>query len=159
MCKKIKRNNHTVSSIWIITSLFVIGGHTIGTSHCPSFTNRLYNFTGKGDTDPSLDPNYIAKLKSKCKPGDQTTLAEMDPGSYKTFDEGYYTHLLPKEGDFFNQTLPYLLMVKPGLMLNFKLMDPLSSRILVYPWLKWVGSEFLRVPLVKLGKCALRLIN
>lgn len=100
MCKKIKRNNHTVSSIWIITSLFVIGGHTIGTSHCPSFTNRLYNFTGKGDTDPSLDPNYIAKLKSKCKPGDQTTLAEMDPGSYKTFDEGYYTLVAKRRGLF-----------------------------------------------------------
>ncbi|KAM7530761.1 hypothetical protein LguiB_034171 [Lonicera macranthoides] len=76
------------------------GGHTIGTSHCPSFTNRLYNFTGKGDTDPSLDPNYIAKLKSKCKPGDQTTLAEMDPGSYKTFDEGYYTLVAKRRGLF-----------------------------------------------------------
>ncbi|KAK3035091.1 hypothetical protein RJ639_032593 [Escallonia herrerae] len=76
------------------------GGHTIGTSHCSSFTNRLYNFTGKGDTDPSLDPNYIAKLKIKCKPNDQNTLVEMDPGSFKTFDEKYYTLVTKRRGLF-----------------------------------------------------------
>jgi peroxidase len=76
------------------------GGHTIGTSHCTSFTNRLYNFTGKGDTDPTLDPNYIIRLKSKCKPNDLTTLAEMDPGSFKTFDESYYTLVAKRRGLF-----------------------------------------------------------
>ncbi|XVF43406.1 hypothetical protein PTKIN_Ptkin02bG0037500 [Pterospermum kingtungense] len=76
------------------------GGHTIGTSHCIGVSNRLYNFTGKGDTDPSLDPNYIAKLKQKCKPGDTTTLVEMDPGSFKTFDEDYYTLVTKRRGLF-----------------------------------------------------------
>ncbi|KAM0012195.1 putative peroxidase [Helianthus debilis subsp. tardiflorus] len=66
------------------------GGHTIGMSHCSSFENRLYNFTGKGDTDPSMDQNYIARLKLKCKPRDQTTLAELDPGSFLTFDDSYF---------------------------------------------------------------------
>ncbi|KAJ8564505.1 hypothetical protein K7X08_000965 [Anisodus acutangulus] len=42
------------------------GGHTIGNAHCLTFTNRIYNFTGNGDTDPTMDPNYIARLKSKC---------------------------------------------------------------------------------------------
>ncbi|XP_031254547.1 peroxidase 27-like [Pistacia vera] len=76
------------------------GGHTIGTSHCSSFSNRLYNFTGKGDTDPSLDLNYIVHLKRKCKPGDTTTLVEMDPGSFKTFDEDYYTLVNKRRGLF-----------------------------------------------------------
>ena len=82
--------------------MFVInsGGHTIGTSHCTSFTNRLYNFTGKGDTDPTLDPNYIIRLKSKCKPNDLTTLAEMDPGSFETFDDSYYTLVAKRRGLF-----------------------------------------------------------
>ncbi|KAK9057977.1 hypothetical protein SSX86_022817 [Deinandra increscens subsp. villosa] len=74
------------------------GGHTIGMSHCTSFESRLYNFTGKGDTDPTMDPNYIARLKLKCKPNDQTTLAELDPGSFKTFDDSYYKLVTKRRG-------------------------------------------------------------
>ncbi|KAI5340355.1 PREDICTED: peroxidase [Prunus dulcis] len=76
------------------------GGHTIGTSHCDSFSSRLYNFTDKGDTDPKLDKNYIARLKKKCKPGDTKTLVEMDPGSFKSFDEDYYTLVAKRRGLF-----------------------------------------------------------
>ncbi|GAV89238.1 peroxidase domain-containing protein [Cephalotus follicularis] len=76
------------------------GAHTIGTSHCSSFTDRLYNFTGVGDTDPTLDPEYIARLKLKCKPDDTTTLAEMDPGSFRTFDVHYYTNVAKRRGLF-----------------------------------------------------------
>ncbi|GLT76489.1 hypothetical protein SLA2020_481420 [Shorea laevis] len=79
------------------------GGHTIGTSHCTSFSNRLYNFTGKGinnDSDPTLDPNYIVRLKAKCTPTDQTTLVEMDPGSFLTFDNDYYTLVSKRRGLF-----------------------------------------------------------
>ncbi|KAG6776896.1 hypothetical protein POTOM_016687 [Populus tomentosa] len=66
------------------------GAHTIGTSHCSSFDSRLYNFTGKGDTDPTLDSEYITRLKKICKAGDQITLVEMDPGGARTFDTSYY---------------------------------------------------------------------
>jgi peroxidase len=69
-------------------------------SHCSSFNNRLYNFTGKGDTDPTLDGNYIAKLKMKCKPNDQKALVEMDPGSFKTFDDSYFTLVAKRRGLF-----------------------------------------------------------
>ncbi|KAL9355675.1 hypothetical protein Peur_053645 [Populus x canadensis] len=66
------------------------GAHTLGTSHCSSFDSRLYNFTGKCDTDPTLDSEYIAQLKKICKAGDQITLVEMDPGGVRTFDNSYY---------------------------------------------------------------------
>ncbi|XP_060215559.1 peroxidase 27-like [Lycium barbarum] len=75
------------------------GGHTIGNAHCFAFTNRMYNFTGKGDTDPTMDPNYIARLKSKCTSvNDVTTIVEMDPGSFKTFDGSYYTYVAKRRG-------------------------------------------------------------
>ncbi|GMN58116.1 hypothetical protein TIFTF001_027228 [Ficus carica] len=78
------------------------GAHTIGISHCSSFSNRLYNFTGVGDQDPALDKKYAANLKAnKCKtPTDNTTKVEMDPGSRKTFDLSYYTLLLKRRGLF-----------------------------------------------------------
>ena len=76
------------------------GGHTIGIAHCPTFTNRLYNFTGRGDTDPTMDPNYVTELKRKCKPGDSTTLVAMDPGSLKDFDNDYFTLVSKRRGLF-----------------------------------------------------------
>ncbi|XP_016515052.1 peroxidase 27-like [Nicotiana tabacum] len=76
------------------------GGHTLGVSHCFSFGSRLYNFTGKGDTDPNMDQNYIGQLKTKCKPNDVTTTVEMDPGSAKNFDTDYYTMVSKRRGLF-----------------------------------------------------------
>ena len=80
--------------------VLVTGGHTIGIGHCTTISDRLYNFTGKGDTDPSLDPRYAAQLKKKCKPGNSNTVAEMDPGSFKSFDEDYYTVVAKRRGLF-----------------------------------------------------------
>ncbi|KAJ6807126.1 peroxidase 27-like [Iris pallida] len=73
------------------------GAHTLGTANCAAFSPRIFNFTGRGDADPALDKNYVAKLKTKCKGiSDQTTLAEMDPGSFLTFDSSYYKLVLKR---------------------------------------------------------------
>ncbi|XP_023530331.1 peroxidase 56-like [Cucurbita pepo subsp. pepo] len=76
------------------------GAHTIGVSKCSSFSNRLYNFTGNGDADPKLDKYYAVALKGKCKPNDQKSIVEMDPGSFKTFDGSYYTLVSKRRGLF-----------------------------------------------------------
>ncbi|ESW04563.1 hypothetical protein PHAVU_011G105900 [Phaseolus vulgaris] len=78
------------------------GAHTIGVSHCSTISTRLYNFTGRGDTDPTLDSNYATNLKTlKCKNiNDNTTLIEMDPGSRDTFDLGYYKQVVKRRGLF-----------------------------------------------------------
>ncbi|XP_010271617.1 PREDICTED: peroxidase 27-like [Nelumbo nucifera] len=76
------------------------GAHTIGRSHCSIFSDRLYNFSGRGDTDPSLDPKYAIKLKKKCKRGDVTTVVELDPGSFKTFNKDYYKVVAEGRGIF-----------------------------------------------------------
>ncbi|KAF3971978.1 hypothetical protein ACB098_10G086800 [Castanea mollissima] len=77
------------------------GGHTIGIGHCRFFSNRLYNFTGKGDQDPSLNSSYAQILKTECKSlNDTTTTVEMDPGSFQKFDSHYYNILLQKKGLF-----------------------------------------------------------
>ncbi|XP_072955386.1 peroxidase 3-like [Typha angustifolia] len=82
--------------------IWLSGAHTIGVAHCNFFSSRLYNFTGKGDQDPSLDSEYAANLKmNKCKTlTDNTTLVEMDPGSFRTFDLDYYRNLVKRRGLF-----------------------------------------------------------
>ncbi|KAJ3687020.1 hypothetical protein LUZ61_016184 [Rhynchospora tenuis] len=79
------------------------GAHTIGTTNCATISDRLYNFTGLdnlNDVDPFMDKHYIDKLRSKCSPTDNTTLIEMDPGSYKTFDTSYYNYVVKRRSAF-----------------------------------------------------------
>ncbi|KAE8686133.1 Peroxidase 56 [Hibiscus syriacus] len=77
------------------------GAHTIGVSHCVAFGNRLYNFTGRGDQDPSLNATYAAFLKTQCQSlSDNTTTVPMDPGSGLTFDSNYYVTLKQNKGLF-----------------------------------------------------------
>ncbi|XP_062179278.1 peroxidase 1-like [Phragmites australis] len=84
----------------------LFGCHSIGTSHCEPIQQRLYNFTGKMDRDPSLDPAYAAQLKKLCPPpgpgdrGQGKTKVPMDPGSGNTFDLSYYRHVLATGGLF-----------------------------------------------------------
>ncbi|KAK8522743.1 hypothetical protein V6N13_115702 [Hibiscus sabdariffa] len=85
------------------TDLVILSGaHTIGISHCPAVSPRLYNSSGPGRIDPTMDTEYAENLKAnKCKtPNDNTTRLEMDPGSRKTFDLSYYTYLLKRRGLF-----------------------------------------------------------
>ncbi|CDP11801.1 unnamed protein product [Coffea canephora] len=107
------------------------GAHTIGIAHCfPGFSNRLYNFSGiLGNQDPSLDSEYAANLKArKCKTiNDTTTIVEMDPGSFRTFDLSYYRLLLKRRGLFQSDaalitsstTLSYINQLLQGSLLNF----------------------------------------
>nr|AMN14864.1 putative peroxidase 27 [Nepenthes mirabilis] len=74
--------------------------HTVGVAHCPSFSGRLYNFSGEGGTDPSLDPNYAKFLKQKCPPNDQLTTVYQDPITPNKFDIGYYVAVDQHEGLF-----------------------------------------------------------
>ncbi|KAG6428094.1 hypothetical protein SASPL_112345 [Salvia splendens] len=77
------------------------GAHTIGVSHCGAFSRRLYNFTGKGDADPSLDPAYAEFLRKQCpNPASLATVVGMDPNSTLTFDTHYFAALKKRQGLF-----------------------------------------------------------
>ncbi|KAK1436030.1 hypothetical protein QVD17_01805 [Tagetes erecta] len=77
------------------------GAHTIGVSRCALVSRRLYNFTGVGDADPSLDPEYAQTLRKLCpQPVNGGTILEMDPNSSLTFDSDYYRALNEHKGLF-----------------------------------------------------------
>ncbi|KAK1366380.1 Peroxidase [Heracleum sosnowskyi] len=48
--------------------VILLGAHTVGRSHCTSFSDRLYNFSQTTRQDPSLDPNFARFLKVQCPP-------------------------------------------------------------------------------------------
>ncbi|XP_030462532.2 peroxidase 3-like [Syzygium oleosum] len=77
------------------------GAHAIGVGHCNAFSVRLYNFSGKGDQDPSLNATYATLLKSQCKNlTDNTTFVPMEPLTPLTFNNNYYVILQQHRGLF-----------------------------------------------------------
>ncbi|KAJ9555821.1 hypothetical protein OSB04_010435 [Centaurea solstitialis] len=77
------------------------GAHTIGNSRCVLVARRLYNFTGKGDADPSLNATYAQTLRKICpNPQNPATTLEMDPDSSLTFDSDYFRSLNQHKGLF-----------------------------------------------------------
>ncbi|WOG83357.1 hypothetical protein DCAR_0102532 [Daucus carota subsp. sativus] len=85
-----------------VTDLVALSGaHTIGVAHCGAFSRRLYNFSGNGDTDPSLNQAYAETLKSQCpNPASSTITVEMDPQSSESFDTHYFTAVKQNKGLF-----------------------------------------------------------
>ncbi|XVE77503.1 hypothetical protein DITRI_Ditri13aG0068000 [Diplodiscus trichospermus] len=78
------------------------GAHSVGVSHCSSFSNRLYSFNATHAQDPSLDPNYAAFLKTKCPPptagdGRDPTVA-LDIVTPNRLDNKYYSELRRRRG-------------------------------------------------------------
>ncbi|KZV20088.1 peroxidase 12 [Dorcoceras hygrometricum] len=71
------------------------GGHTIGISHCISFTGRLYP-----SQDPTLDQTFARNLKRTCPAANTDNTTVLDIRSPDTFDNKYYVDLLNRQGLF-----------------------------------------------------------
>ncbi|XP_077234612.1 peroxidase A2-like [Tasmannia lanceolata] len=77
------------------------GGHTFGRSQCRNFIGRLYNFSGTGSPDPTLNTTYLATLQQICpQNGSLSTLTNLDPITPNTFDNNYYANLQNNQGLF-----------------------------------------------------------
>ncbi|XP_057427173.1 peroxidase 5-like [Lotus japonicus] len=79
------------------------GAHSIGVSHCSSFSDRLYSFnsTSSQSQDPSMDSNFAALLKSEC-PRDSAAAASstvvFDGYTPNRLDSKYYKGLKNHRG-------------------------------------------------------------
>ncbi|BBN16792.1 peroxidase [Marchantia polymorpha subsp. ruderalis] len=76
------------------------GAHTLGRAQCFLFSNRLYNFTGQGDTDPTIDATFAAQLKAACPPNSPTASFVPLDSTQNIFDRNYYTDVLAGRGVF-----------------------------------------------------------
>jgi peroxidase len=77
------------------------GAHTIGVSHCSSFSNRLYSSGPNAGQDPSMDPSYVAALTTQC-PQQQgqpaAGMVPMDAVTPNAFDTNYYAAIVANRG-------------------------------------------------------------
>ncbi|EOY09519.1 hypothetical protein QUC31_010474 [Theobroma cacao] len=75
------------------------GAHTFGRAQCRLFSNRLYNFSGTGNPDPTLDSSYLTTLRQICpQSGSGFNVANLDPTTPDTFDSNYFTNLQNNQG-------------------------------------------------------------
>ncbi|GLT50579.1 hypothetical protein SLA2020_240570 [Shorea laevis] len=74
------------------------GAHSIGVSHCSSFSKRLYSFNATLPQDPSLDPSYAAFLKTKCPRADADSTVALDIATPTRLDNKYYKGLKYNRG-------------------------------------------------------------
>lgn len=77
------------------------GAHSIGVSHCSSFSNRLYKFNSTHPQDPTMDPNYASSLKARCPnvPGsDPDPTVVLDPSTPAYLDNRYYVDAMRRRG-------------------------------------------------------------
>ncbi|KAJ1691652.1 hypothetical protein LUZ63_015807 [Rhynchospora breviuscula] len=73
------------------------GAHSLGVSHCASFSYLLYNYNGTGSTDPTLNSMYAEKLKQQCSPNDDNTIVQMGSGNPLTLSSGYFKSVEDKQ--------------------------------------------------------------
>ncbi|KAE8714289.1 Peroxidase 12 [Hibiscus syriacus] len=71
------------------------GGHTIGISHCTSFTDRLYP-----TQDPTMDQTFANNLKLICPTANSTNTTVLDIRTPNIFDNKYYVDLMNRQGLF-----------------------------------------------------------
>ncbi|KAF3659325.1 Peroxidase 12 [Capsicum annuum] len=71
------------------------GAHTIGISHCTSFTERLYP-----NQDRTMDKTFANNLKRSCPTADSNNTVNMDIRSPNVFDNKYYVDLMNRQGLF-----------------------------------------------------------
>ncbi|KAK7328993.1 hypothetical protein VNO77_23137 [Canavalia gladiata] len=75
------------------------GSHTIGRGRCAFFSNRLFNFSGTGEPDSTIETNTLSELQNLCpQSGDGNKSSVLDPNSVDLFDNHYFKNLLEGKG-------------------------------------------------------------
>ncbi|KAG2596606.1 hypothetical protein PVAP13_5KG172000 [Panicum virgatum] len=75
------------------------GAHTIGLSRCTSFRQRLYNQTGNGMADATLEASYAARLRQGCpRSGGDGNLFPLDLATPARFANLYFKNVLAGRG-------------------------------------------------------------
>ncbi|XP_042032738.1 peroxidase 5-like [Salvia splendens] len=88
------RDNFAAKGLSLDEMVTLSGAHSIGISHCSSFTSRLYP-----TTDPTLDPKFAALLKRKC-PANSTVdrTVNLDSITPDCLDNKFYVGLRANRG-------------------------------------------------------------
>ncbi|KAI3450723.1 hypothetical protein Pfo_007388 [Paulownia fortunei] len=81
--------------------VYLLGGHTVGVTHCSLIQDRLYNFQNTGKPDPTMDSTLLTALRQRCPQNasvDNTVNLDQNPLSSMTVDNSYYRQIVLNRG-------------------------------------------------------------
>ncbi|KAL7154097.1 hypothetical protein ABFS83_04G211900 [Erythranthe nasuta] len=86
-----------------IDMIYLLGGHTVGITHCSLFRDRLYNFKNTGKPDPNMDLDLLTSLRQRCPQNntngvDNSVNLDQNSLSSLTVDNSYYRQIVSKRG-------------------------------------------------------------
>ncbi|MCD7459852.1 hypothetical protein HAX54_042123 [Datura stramonium] len=84
-----------------LTDLVALSGaHTFGRARCGTFEQRLFNFSGSGSPDPTINSTFLPTLQGLCPQGGSNgnTFANLDLTTPDNFDNDYFKNLQNQEG-------------------------------------------------------------
>ncbi|KAK6163526.1 hypothetical protein DH2020_000390 [Rehmannia glutinosa] len=97
--------------------VYLLGGHTVGVTHCSLIMDRLYNFQNTGKPDPTMDSSLLTTLRQRCPQNasvDNTVNLDQNPLSSMTVDNSYYRQIVMNRGILkFDQELALDPLSKP----------------------------------------------
>ncbi|KAJ3681742.1 hypothetical protein LUZ60_014315 [Juncus effusus] len=79
----------------------LMGAHTVGATYCSTINDRLYNYQGSGNPDPTMDGWYVSVLQTYVCPSDSWSdnlVFLDDPWSWLQVDNSYYRQILGNKG-------------------------------------------------------------
>ncbi|CAL5425677.1 unnamed protein product [Camellia sinensis] len=80
-------------------AVILSGSHTIGLARCATFSSRLFNFSGTGAPDSTMDTTMVSDLQGRCPTtGDGNNTAPLDRNSIDLFDNHYFQNLVNGKG-------------------------------------------------------------
>ncbi|KAL5566470.1 hypothetical protein UlMin_029634 [Ulmus minor] len=89
----------TIQGLNITDVVALSGAHTIGLAKCATFSQRLFNFSGTGQPDTTLEASMLSDLQNTCPVnGDGNNTAVLDRNSADLFDNHYFKNLLAGKG-------------------------------------------------------------
>uniref|UniRef100_A0A1J3D7P9 Peroxidase n=1 Tax=Noccaea caerulescens TaxID=107243 RepID=A0A1J3D7P9_NOCCA len=75
----------------------LLGAHTVGVGSCDLFKDRLTNFTGTGQPDPSMDSGLVANLTTICAASANPSTG-LDRSTPLTFDNAFFGQIRLRRG-------------------------------------------------------------
>ncbi|XP_042513532.1 peroxidase 12-like [Macadamia integrifolia] len=107
------------------------GGHTIGLSHCSSFTDRLYP-----TQDTTMDKTFANNLKSTCPTSDTNATTVLDIRTPDLFDNKYYIDLMNRQGLFTSDQDLYMDSRTKPIVTSFALNQTLFFEKFIFAMIK-----------------------